>query len=246
MSEQPERRTSARSRPVIGITSYVESASWGAWHHVRATLVPDAYVEHVRAAGGIPIVVPPLGEDATEEDANQLLSRLDGLMLAGGADVESTRYGQEPHTLAQEPRADRDAGELMLARVSRRRLPVLGVCRGMQVMVVAAGGELEQHLPDRLGHLDHGPAPGTYGSQSIEPVLGSRLRELLGDKVEVNCYHHQGVLSHPTYEVAALSADGVVEAIEARDVDFYLGVQWHPETRADPRLFQALVDAARR
>jgi putative glutamine amidotransferase len=232
------------SRPVIGITSYVEPASWGAWTQVRATLVPDAYVQHVRAAGAIPVVVPPLAGDATEADARTLLSRLDGLVLAGGADVESSRYGRQPHELAQEPRPDRDSGELLLARVSRDLVPVLGVCRGMQVMVVAAGGELEQHLPDRLGHLDHGPAPATYGSEVVETVVGSRLRHVLGDKVEVNCYHHQGVASHPSYDVAALSADGVVEAIEAPGSAFHLGVQWHPEVGSDPRLFRALVRAS--
>jgi putative glutamine amidotransferase len=232
------------SRPIIGITSYVEPASWGAWKNVPATLIPHAYVEHVRAAGAIPVVVPPLGDDATEDDARTLLSRLDGLVLAGGADVESARYGQPPHDLAQEPRPDRDSGELLLARVSRDLVPVLGVCRGMQVMAVAAGGELDQHLPDRLGHLDHSPGPGTYGSQHIEPTIGSRLRELLGDQIEVNCYHHQGVAKHPTYDVAALSSDGVVEAIESPGSTFHLGVQWHPERGSDPRLFEALVEAA--
>jgi putative glutamine amidotransferase len=232
------------SRPVIGITSYVEPASWGAWEQVRATLVPNTYVEHIRAAGAIPVVVPPIGEDATEDDARTLLSRLDGLVLAGGADVEAARYGQPSHQLSQEPRPDRDSAELLLARVSRDLIPVLGVCRGMQVMAVAAGGELEQHLPDRLGHLDHGPAPATYGSQRVEPAVGSRLRELLGDQIEVNCYHHQGVARHPTYDVAAVSSDGVVEAIESPGSDFHLGVQWHPERGSDPRLFEALVNAA--
>jgi putative glutamine amidotransferase len=232
------------TRPVIGITSYVEPASWGAWSGVPAALVPNAYVEHVRAAGGLPVVIPPLGEDASADDARALLARLDGLVLAGGADVESSRYGQPPHELAQEPRRDRDTGEIALARLARATLPTLGVCRGMQIMVVAAGGELEQHLPDRLGHLEHGPAPGTYGLRTIETVPSSRLRELVGDTIEVNCYHHQGVLTHPTFEVAAYSSDGVVEAIESAGTGFHLGVQWHPETGIDGRLFSALVDAA--
>jgi putative glutamine amidotransferase len=234
------------TRPLIGITSYVEPASWGAWSQVAATLVPDAYVQQVRSAGAIAVVIPPLGTGATEADARHLLSRLDGLVLAGGADVESSCYGQARHELAQEPRPDRDHGELLLARTARDALPVLGICRGMQVMVVAAGGELEQHLPDRLGHRDHGPAPATYGSMRVETTQNSRLRRLLGETVEVNCYHHQGIASHPTYEVAAVSSDGVVEAIESSGSAFHLGVQWHPETGSDNRLFEALAQAAGR
>jgi putative glutamine amidotransferase len=233
------------SRPVIGITSYVESASWGAWSQVRAALVPNSYVEHVRLAGGIPVVLPPVGTDASEDDARRLLGRLDGLVLAGGADVESTRYHEARHELAQEPRRDRDSAELALAEAARDAVPTLGVCRGMQIMVVAAGGALEQHLPDRLDSLAHSPAPGEYGPRVVEPVDGSRLRAILGDRLEVNCYHHQGVASHPTFDVAAISEDGVIEAVESPGEAFYLGVQWHPETGDDGRLFEALVDAAR-
>jgi len=232
------------SKPVIAITSYVEPASWGAWTDVPAALIPNAYVEHVRRAGGQPVVIPPLGADASPADADGLLRRLDGLILAGGADVESGRYRQDPHELAQEPRPDRDSSELLLAARARGVVPVLGICRGMQVMVVAAGGQLEQHLPDRLGHLDHGPAPATYGRRRVECGAGSQLREIVGDHIEVNCYHHQGVRNHPTYEAVAFSTDGVVEAIESAESGFHLGVQWHPETGADGRLFEALVKAA--
>jgi putative glutamine amidotransferase len=115
----------------------------------------------------------------------------------------------------------------------------------MQVMVVAAGGALEQHLPDRLDSLAHSPSPGQYGPRLVEPVEGSRLRDILGDRLEVNCYHHQGVASHPSFEVAAISEDGVIEALESSGPGFYLGVQWHPETGDDRRLFEALVKAAR-
>jgi putative glutamine amidotransferase len=234
------------SKPVIGITSYVEPASWGAWSQVPAALVPNAYVEHLRGAGAIAVLLPPLGEGVADDDARRLLSRLDGLVLAGGADVESSRYREPPHALAQQPRPDRDAAELALARAARATtVPTLGVCRGMQVMVVAAGGKLEQHLPDRLGSLAHSPAPAEYGPRVVEPVAGSRLQAILGDRLEVNCYHHQGVASHPTFEVAAISEDGVIEAIESQASEFYLGVQWHPETGGDRRLFEALVEAAR-
>ncbi|HSS67468.1 MAG TPA: gamma-glutamyl-gamma-aminobutyrate hydrolase family protein [Nocardioidaceae bacterium] len=232
------------NKPVIGITSYVEPASWGAWSGVPAALVPNAYVEHVRRAGGLPVVLPPLDDEASEDDARRLLSRLDGLVLAGGADVESSRYDEPPHETAQEPRRDRDAAELALAQAARDTLPTLGVCRGMQIMVVAAGGTLEQHLPDRLDSLAHSPGPGQYGPRVVEPVDGTLLRSILGDRLEVNCYHHQGVAAFPTFDIAAVSQDGVVEAVEAHGPSFYLGVQWHPETGSDGRLFEALVGAA--
>jgi putative glutamine amidotransferase len=237
------------SKPVIGLTSYVEPASWGPWTSVPAALVPDRYVAHIQAAGGIAVVVPPLRPEATEEDARQLLGRLDGLVLTGGSDVGASHYGHEPHLLAQQPRVERDSSELLLAQVARDLVPVLGICRGMQVMAVAAGGELEQHLPDRLGHQAHSPGPDSYGPQIVEPRPGSRLLELLGEQVEVGCHHHQGVASHPTYEVAALSTDGIIEAIESvegPDAPFNVGVQWHPETGQDARLFEALVVAAAR
>ena len=232
------------SRPVIGVTSYVESATWGTWQDVRAVLVKEAYVAHLLRAGAIPVVLPPLPEGATADDAEAILGRLDGLVLAGGVDVESTRYGQPPHPLAQQPRRERDSTELLLATVARDRLPVLGVCRGMQVMAVAAGGMLEQHLPDRLGHLGHAPAPATYGHRIVTAKPGSLLEHVIGSRVEVNCYHHQGVATHPTYEAAGVSDDGVLEAIESPGSHFHLGVQWHPETGQDNRLFAALVSAA--
>jgi putative glutamine amidotransferase len=233
-------------RPVIGVTSYCEPASWGQWTRVPAVLVPSRYVDFVKSAGGLPVVLPPLGEQPDPAAAEALISTLDGLVLIGGADVESSRYGEEPHLLSQSPRVDRDASELLLATMARDKIPVLGICRGMQVMAVAAGGVLEQHLPDRIGHQDHSPAPGEYGVRVVEPRRGSRLAELVGDRLDVNCHHHQGVATHPSYEVAAWSSDGIIEAIESPDSDFHIGVQWHPETGSDLRLFEALVSAAER
>lgn len=233
------------SRPVIGVTSFVESASWGVWRDVRAVLVAEAYVAHLLQAGAIPVVLPPLPEGATSDDAEAVLTRLDGLVLAGGVDVESTRYGQSPHQLAQQPRRERDSTELLLATMARDRLPVLGICRGMQVMAVAAGGELEQHLPDRLGHLGHAPAPATYGLRTVISEQGSLLESITGGEVEVKCYHHQGVATYPTYTASGVSDDGVLEAIESPGSRFHLGVQWHPEKTQDNRLFAALVAATR-
>jgi len=234
-------------RPVIGITSYVEPASWAAWKDVPAALVPHGYVRHVHAAGALAVVIPPLPEYADETDAREVLSRLDGLILAGGVDIDPSRYDQQPHPTLQLPRPDRDLSELLLARVTADDdVPVLGICRGMQVMAVAAGGSLEQHLPDRLGHQEHSPSPGMYGEHPVEIAPGSRLHDILGDRVTVATYHHQGVESSPGYESVGWSTDGVMEAFEDTAARFRLAVQWHPEVGEDPRLFEALVSTARR
>lgn len=238
-------RPGGTGRPVIGITSYVEPASWAAWHDVPAAIVPYGYVGHVHSAGGLAVVLPPLPTDAGAEDARQLLSRLDGLILTGGVDVEPWRYDREPHPLLQPSRPDRDASELLLAHVTADDdVPVLGICRGMQLMAVAAGGVLEQHLPDRLGHTAHSPGRGVYGEHPVEIAPGSRLNTILGDKVTVATYHHQGVETSPGYASVGWSTDGVVEALEDADARYRVGVQWHPEVGDDPRLFEALVAAA--
>jgi putative glutamine amidotransferase len=225
-------------RPIIGITTYSEPASWGVWHDVEATLVPHAYVEAVTLAGGRPVLLPPDGTDAG------VLWVLDGLVLAGGADLGPELYGSTPEPLT-DTRPVRDAGEILLARAGLDAdLPILGVCRGMQLLVVAAGGRLHQHLPDVLGHEKHRPAPGVYGSQPARFADGSRVAALMGDDVEINCYHHQGVADPGTLTVTGRAADGLPEAVEDPGRRFVLGVQWHPEVTRDERLFGALVQAA--
>jgi putative glutamine amidotransferase len=145
----------------------------------------------------------------------------------------------------QPPRPDRDDLELALVEAAAAAdLPLLGVCRGMQVMAVASGGALEQHLPDVVGHAGHCPAPGQYGTHAVRLGEGSVLRQVLGEQVDVPTYHHQGVRDHPGYVATAWADDGVVEAIEAPSARFRVGVQWHPEVGSDPRLFEALVRAA--
>jgi putative glutamine amidotransferase len=233
------------SRPVIGITTYVEPASWGVWRDVPAALTPFAYVRQVVAAGGLPLLVPPLPEGTSDGEVKELLGRLDGLILSGGSDVEPARYGAEPHPSVQEPRRDRDGSELTLARASAGAdLPVLGICRGMQVMAVAAGGDLWQHLPDVIGNDSHSPGPGSYGRHGVRIDPGSRLGSILGDRVDVASYHHQGVGEHPGLHATAWSDDGLLEAFEDNAASFRLGVQWHPEVGEDPRLFEALIEAA--
>jgi putative glutamine amidotransferase len=233
------------SRPVIGITTYVEPASWAVWHDVPAALIPHAYVRQVAAAGGLPLLVPPLPADSTTQDVQNVLSRLDGLILSGGADVEPERYGAQPHPSVQHPRPDRDGSELILAEQSAAAdLPTLGICRGMQVMAVAGGGDLWQHLPDMIGNQSHAPSPGAYGRHEVRIAPGTHLGAVLGERVDVATYHHQGVGQHPGLHATAWSDDGLLEAFEDPESAFRIGVQWHPEVGDDPRLFQALVEAA--
>jgi putative glutamine amidotransferase len=225
-------------RPVIGITTYLEPVSWAVWHDLPAALVPQAYVEAVTQAGGRAVLLPP---DDVDTD---VLRVLDGLVLSGGADLSPGLYAARSEPLT-DPRPERDASEMPLVRAALEAdLPVLGVCRGMQLLAVAAGGTLHQHLPDVIGHEKHRPAPGVYGEQEPSFVPGSRIAELMGDDAGVHCYHHQGVADPGTLTVTGSTADGVVEAIEDPARRFVLGVQWHPEVIRDRRLFGALVRAA--
>jgi putative glutamine amidotransferase len=233
-------------RPLIGITCYVEPATRGDWKDVPSVVLPHDYVRQVEEAGGTILVIPPRA-DADEEIAREVVARLDGLVIAGGADVDPALYAaSERHPDVQEARHDRDAMEVALARAAADAdLPLLGICRGMQVMAVAAGGTLEQHLPDRVGHVDHSPAVAVYGHHLVTTVPGTRLAALLGDQADVPSYHHQSVLTHPGFEPSAWAQDGTLEAMEDPTAWFRLGVQWHPEVGDDPRLFDALVAAAR-
>jgi putative glutamine amidotransferase len=227
-------------RPLIGLSTYREQARWGVWDQ-PADLLPTRYADSIQRAGGVPVLLPPIEPAA----ATYAVGRLDGLVIAGGADVDPGRYGADPHPLTVSWRTDRDAWELALLEAAEgRELPVLGICRGMQVMAVHSGGTLDQHLPDSVGHQTHSPSGPEFGDVDIETVPGTRLRMLLGDRSSVGCHHHQSVREHPGFIVAARAEDGTVEAIEAPGERFRLAVQWHPETRADAGLFAGLVAAA--
>lgn len=231
-------------RPVIGITTYVEPVDRGDWRGTRSTVLPQAYAESIRAAGGLALLIPPrLDTDADLADA--LLARVDGLIVAGGADVEPSRYGGSPHPEVQDPRPDRDTTELALvAAAARSGKPLLGICRGMQVMAVAHGGTLIPHLPDVVGHHDHAAAPATYRDHAVRILPGTRLAAVLGTESVVPSYHHQAVATHPGYAASAYAPDGTVEAFEHPALPFHVGVQWHPEVGTDLRIFEALVAAA--
>jgi putative glutamine amidotransferase len=230
-------------QPLIGISTYREQARWGVWD-TGADILHAVYADSVLAAGGVPVLLPP----ATSSDAAAALvvARLDGLVISGGADVDPSRYGQQPHPTVVSWREDRDAWEIALLRAADDAgLPTLGVCRGMQLMAVAAGGSLVQHTPEVVGHEGHNPSPGTFGTTTVETVEQSRLRGMVGTTVQVDCHHHQTVDSHPGFEATGWAPDGSLEAMERPGPRFCVGVQWHPEVGVDAHLFEGLVEAAR-
>ncbi|WP_198042226.1 gamma-glutamyl-gamma-aminobutyrate hydrolase family protein [Kitasatospora azatica] len=228
------------ARPLVGITSYLEQASWGVWQQ-PAALIPQLYVDAVTAAGGTPVLLPPQPGGSPQA----LLSRLDGLVLAGGPDVDPARYQAEPHSRTGAPHELRDAWEFELTRAAiAADLPVLGVCRGLQVLNVALGGSLVQHLPERIGEESHQVAPAVFHRRTVTVAEQSGLAEILGEQAEVLCYHHQAAdRIGDGLRPVAWSADGTVEALELPGARFALGVQWHPEADPeDPRLFRAFVN----
>ncbi len=230
------------SRPVIGITTYRQHASWGQWDDVPATLLPATYAAAVSAGGASPVLLPPYG---IADDFHGVVSRLDGLVIAGGSDVNPSRYGREPEPMTAGWVDERDVSELaLLDAAADLELPTLGICRGMQLMAVHGGGTLIQHVPDIVGHDDHSPGPGRYHDNPVAVVAGTRLADVLGPTAVAHCHHHQAVETHPGFTAAAHSHDGLVESIDHTDRPFWLGVQWHPETGTDPRLFHALTAAA--
>lgn len=227
-------------RPVIGITTYRETARWGVWN-CPAVLVPADYVRHVSGAGAVPVLLPPIAADV------EVLDRLDGLVLAGGADVDPARYGAERSPRTGPASADRDEAELaLLAAAVERDLPVLAVCRGLQLLTVLRGGSLVQHLPDVVGSDVHVPSPGTYGDNVVRVASGSRLAGLIGTEAVWACHHHQAVERlGDGLTATAWAQDGTVEAAELDGARFVLGVQGHPEVGDDARLFAGLVEATR-
>ncbi len=229
--------------PVVGLTTYRQEAAWGVWN-TRADLLPTEYALAVEAAGGVPLLLPPV---ATAGAAERVVRTIDALVVSGGADVDPARYGAAPHERTAGWRPDRDAWELaLLTAADDVGLPVLGICRGMQLMAVHAGGTLDQHTPELVGHETHSPGGDVYGDIEVRTEAGSRLAGLVGAHVEVSCHHHQSVATHPGFTAVARADDGTVEAMEAGGDRFSLAVQWHPETRVEVGLMAGLVDAARR
>ncbi|WP_407666271.1 gamma-glutamyl-gamma-aminobutyrate hydrolase family protein [Mycobacterium pinniadriaticum] len=230
---------------MIGLTTYLQQAQTGVWD-VHASFLPGIYLEGVTLAGGIATLLPPQPVDA--DIASRVLDGLDGLIVTGGKDVDPAAYGHDPHPTTDEPARDRDAWEFaLIAAALRRHLPVLGICRGAQVLNVALGGTLHQHLPDLLGHTRHQQGNAVFTTSKISTMAGSLLASLIGPNTNAQCYHHQAIdRLGDGLLVSALDDEGVIEAVEMPGRDFVLAVQWHPEeTLDDLRLFAGLVEAAR-
>jgi putative glutamine amidotransferase len=228
----------------IGLPTYVERARWGDWDE-RAALLPSSYVDAVGQAAALSVLLPPVD---LHDGPAVAVAGIDALLLTGGADIEACHYGAASSPKAGPPRPDRDRWELGLLHAALASgLPVLAVCRGMQLLNVALGGTLHQHLPDVVGHDGHRPPGSGYGSVGITIEAASRLSSILGDTADGTCHHHQAVdRVGDGLIVTARSDDGAIEAIELNGSGFVLGVQWHPEQGDDRRLFAALAAAARR
>jgi len=236
------------SGPLVGISAYAEQARWGPWDQ-PAALLPLSYAEQVATAGGVPVLLPPL------PTVPAAVGRLDALVLSGGGDLDPAGYGAPPHPRTSRVQPGRDRAELaVLAAALAAGLPVLAICRGLQVLNVARGGTLAQHLPEVTGHDGHQASPGTFGQHPVRIAPGSRLAGLLGPPdpargglwLDVPTAHHQAIDRLGSGLLAtAWAEDGTIEAVEFADRDeFLIAVQWHPEAGTDPRLFRALLRSA--
>jgi putative glutamine amidotransferase len=228
------------ARPVVGITTYITPAKWSYWE-LEAALVPVQYVRAVERAGGRPMLVPP-----SDEAIQETLDALDGLIFSGGSDLDPETYGADPHPEVGDVVRNRDEAELaLLSAALERDLPVLAICRGSQVLNVARGGDLIQHLPEVVGDEKHKHTPGVFADHDIEVEPGTRLASLLGDRTPVKSHHHQGFGRLGSGLVkSARAEDGTVEAVEDPSRRFAVGVLWHPEAGEDMKLFEELVREA--
>jgi putative glutamine amidotransferase len=230
------------TRPVVGITTYVESAAWGHWE-LDAALIPYDYVRTVEQAGARPLLVPP-----STGGVEETLDALDGILFSGGSDLDPALYGADAHAETTGVRSDRDRAELALLEAALARdMPVLAVCRGFQVLNVAHGGDLVQHLPEVVGDERHREVRGVFSEHGVRIDEASRLGSLLGASAAVKSHHHQGAgrVGEGLREVA-WADDGTIEGLEDPERRFAVGVLWHPEAGEDLKLFEALVAEARR
>jgi putative glutamine amidotransferase len=228
------------SRPIIGLTTYREQARWGVWDRladVQSTLYSDAIAQ----CGGAVVLIPPLATGVPD-----VLGVLDGLLVSGGADLDPATYGAAAHEASGPFRPDRDNAEIALVRGAvRERIPTLGICRGMQVLNVALGGDLVQHLPEIDGILPHQEGLGSFSARTVRLDHDSWLGRTLGGSVETACHHHQAIdRVGDGLRIVGVADDGTPEAMESADVSPVVAVQWHPEQLADRRLFEGFVALA--
>jgi putative glutamine amidotransferase len=235
------------SAPAVGICAAIERVSWGVWDGYEVTLAPRGYVTAVQRAGAIAIVLPP--DEVAVADPDVLLDRVDALMLAGGADIDPASYGAEPHPETAGSWPERDRFELALTRRAlEREMPVLGICRGMQLLNVALGGTLDQHLPETIGSGVHRSLAGTFGDHRVRLQPGTLACRAAGaESIDVRSHHHQGVdrLGEGLVVSGWSVQDDLVEAIELPEHRFALGVIWHPEEDETSGVIAAVVEAAR-
>jgi putative glutamine amidotransferase len=226
------------SRPVVGLTCYNERARWNAWDE-PAAVIHDSYVRSLTEAGARVVILPP----DTLDDG--VLDRIDGLVLTGGADVDPALYGAAALPSTDIPRVERDSGELLLYRGARERgMPLLGICRGIQIMAVAEGGSLHQHLPDLTGDTRHRDAPGTFNDHGATFAPDSLVARIVGaQQATVKSSHHQAVADAGRLRVTGWADDGTVEVVEDPAAVFALGVQWHPEVGSSEGSSVAIIAA---
>lgn len=222
-------------RVVIGLSTYFEQASWGLWD-IEAAVIPRWYLDVLQGAGADVVLLPPL----TSPD---VLDRVDGLVIAGGADVDSRLYGEEPHSTADSPRESRDATEIALYREALNRgLPFLGICRGAQIMAVAHGGSLHQHLPD-ITDVEHKRPPLVFVEHQARLEPGSQIAAIYGEEeITVNSFHHQSIKEVGDLWISGRAPDETVEVVEVPGAGFCIGVQWHPEHPDRRILDRPLID----
>jgi len=240
-------------RPLIGVTTYRQDTRWWSWDR-DAAVVPGVYLDVVVAAGGWPVLIPPVGDRygvagiaVVASSVEPVLDAVDGLLVIGGGDIAASRYGEDPDGRNGGVSDARDELELQLLDAALDRdLPVLAICRGHQVLNTLLGGTLVQQLPDVLGTTRHQPRAGAFGEVTVVTEPATHVHRLLGDSADVLCSHHQAVdRLGESLLVSARSDDGVIEAVEVLGRSFVVGVQWHPEENGDDRLFIGLVQAAR-